>query len=129
MAFNTEAEAKAAGQKVKEKLGGGRWRVRVWENLGWHFDVRLGQLVVREQGRGFVASLEDPDGGGTPYYRHTVACFHTPIQAVNGCLKFAQHVLDEHIKTEQGLIDQARALLPRRFEESRKYRERVTPQH
>lgn len=57
-----------------KKLGGG-WMIRVWENLGWHFEVYRGCLKVHPQQRRVykAAGRSVVEPGGTIY-------FDTPVQ-------------------------------------------------
>ena len=41
------AKAKADGKKLAARMGKG-WRVRTWENLGWHYSVANKICVVHE---------------------------------------------------------------------------------
>lgn len=46
MNFNSEREAQAFGRKIKKKLKGKGWKIRVWENLGWHVAWHLGRVSL-----------------------------------------------------------------------------------
>jgi hypothetical protein len=71
--YATRAEAQAAGRAVKERLAGRGWKVRVWENLGWHWAVHKGPLQIYpaayRSGRGLLTTLCSatwPDPGDRP---------------------------------------------------------------
>ena len=61
---NTQAEARARaeGNKVLRSLGGRPWRLRVWENLGWHWSCELGN-------KGEISIY--PSGGGLSVFAST----------------------------------------------------------
>jgi hypothetical protein len=49
MYFKKAAQARKAGEAVQARLNDKfreGWELRVWENLGWHFDCRLGTMTV-----------------------------------------------------------------------------------
>ncbi len=63
-------EARAAAAKLC-KLLGPAWKPRIWENLGWHYEVRLATMTVYtatpgyyhafyEAGQQFTATAGDP---------------------------------------------------------------------
>jgi hypothetical protein len=71
--YATRAGAQAAGLAVKERLAGRGWKVRVWENLGWHWALHKGPLQIYpaayRSGRGLLTALcaaAWPDPGGHP---------------------------------------------------------------
>lgn len=56
--------ATAAAEKLAVKLGEG-WEPRVWENLGWHWEVLRGEIAVRFMpfSRVYVASFGSLEAG------------------------------------------------------------------
>ncbi|MCK5613437.1 hypothetical protein KAR91_66820 [Candidatus Pacearchaeota archaeon] len=38
-------EAKEKARRLANRLGKG-WRIRVWDNLGWHWEVRKGKINI-----------------------------------------------------------------------------------
>ncbi len=49
--MNTKKQAEAAGAKLLKKLKGKGWKIRVWENLGWHCAAHNGALTVHYDSR------------------------------------------------------------------------------
>lgn len=48
------AEAKSKAIAVAKRLGPG-WSIRVWENLGWHWEVNAGAVSISRTGYAFIA--------------------------------------------------------------------------
>lgn len=42
----TKSQATIAGKRLLKKLRGDKWRLRVWENLGWHYAVETDRIAV-----------------------------------------------------------------------------------
>jgi hypothetical protein len=62
----TKIEATKAGKVLLKKLGKG-WRLRVWENHGWHYSATRGPIAVHTHGAEYFALIDsDPKcaGGG-----------------------------------------------------------------
>ena len=39
--FNTRSEAKKAGLRALSKMKSKEWKIEVWENIGWHFNLQV----------------------------------------------------------------------------------------
>ena len=51
-----KAAAIELGRKLVESMPGTGWRLHVWQNLGWHYSVRRGDLqVMPSSGGGYAA--------------------------------------------------------------------------
>lgn len=59
MNFDSERQAKAFGKKILPTLKGKGWKMRVWENLGWHVKWCLGRINLH---------VHDYRGGDGPEY-------------------------------------------------------------
>lgn len=46
--MKTKLEARRAALVLKKKLEGRGWKIRVWENIGWHYAVETDRLSVNE---------------------------------------------------------------------------------
>lgn len=100
MSYKTEAEAKAAGEKLLARMKGKDWRLRVWENLGWHISVINWPVAVYEfdyDGEiSYHTSMSDvpcKDVAGTPLYLcpdDEDRYFSDPNKAIEAQLKFAR---------------------------------------
>jgi len=42
----TKKQAERAGRALLKKMHGTQWKLRVWENLGWHYSVETINLSV-----------------------------------------------------------------------------------
>ena len=45
MSFNTEGLARKAGSAILDLMPNG-WKLRVWNNLGWHYSLEKGPICV-----------------------------------------------------------------------------------
>ena len=78
MGYITRQGAVEAGKAAKARLDKRwpKWKLRVWNNLGWHYDLRLGPISLSESsGGGYFCmvseSLEsDGTGGFWPEFPH-----------------------------------------------------------
>lgn len=109
MINNTKDIAKTRGQKLVNRLikkTGGKWKLRVWENLGWHFHAECGSIQVNQSGIRKYWTLMSDDithaGGGCTLwslddkvfpYRGVPECFSTPEEAVLAQLQEAKKVV------------------------------------
>ena len=64
--MKTEKQAQQAGQLLLGKMRGTGWKLRVWENLGWHYSVSAGPVCVHESADGgfFALVSDDPEKAG-----------------------------------------------------------------
>ena len=78
--------AQASATALALPLGLG-WTPRVWENLGWHYEVRspCGRLSVHPSGAGFIAFLGEPGGIGGRWAQHG----DTPREAIDATVAAA----------------------------------------
>lgn len=94
----------------------GNWKVRVWENLGWHSSIvsNGGHLTIYifryDDGEGSYHTAYDPEGkhGGTPMpYSVGKTNFKDPNEAVRAQIKQVRKVLDKEIKGFQTVLQAA----------------------
>lgn len=92
-------EANRKGNALLKKLKGHGWRLNVWENLGWHYSVELGDAK-----RGGISVRCGDDGkfwcliGNTPDYgnyqwSHGHHSYRDPNRAVNHALNTAKRAV------------------------------------
>lgn len=69
MSYKTRQSATKAGKSAKARLDKRwpKWKLRVHENLGWHYDLRLGPISLSESvGGGYFCMVsESPESDGT----------------------------------------------------------------
>lgn len=79
------------------------WTTRVWENLGWHYEVRspCGRLSVHPgSGAGFTAFLGAPGGIGGRWAEHG----NTPQEAIDRTVAVATAEYNEIGSILEGLV-------------------------
>jgi len=84
--------AKEKARKLKERLGGEGWLTRIWENLGWHYEVRHPKshlIVTPKANGGYVALIEGFRGDGL--HAHTAAN-RALVRAMNMSRRLAELV-------------------------------------
>ena len=60
MIYETKAEAQKAGKALLKRMKGKGWKLDVWDNLGWHCEVRNGPIEVCDSyGNGYMALMSD----------------------------------------------------------------------
>jgi hypothetical protein len=89
----TKKEAMQAAKALRKKMTGRNWKIRVWENLGWHYQVHRSRISVLEaiDGRGnrryYTSCSMATDGIGTPVeWSVRKPSFTDPNQAVQAQL-------------------------------------------
>lgn len=87
-----------------EKTYGGEWSIRVWENMGWYYNVSCGVLVVHPYQHG-----TKPPSGGTVFF-NGVHQFVTDYRSDprNGIVK----VVDRATRFAMQLQDEVAEVLP-----------------
>lgn len=73
-------------------LGGSGWRIRVWENLGWHWQVNRGAMQVRGYGEGYMVTTQI---AGTCL--STERYYKSPRKGVLQVLKLAREIVHEAV--------------------------------
>lgn len=75
MRFATKKKAEKFGKEILKKLKG-KWRMRVWENIGWHADWSHGRITLHAinlgSGPQFSCLISDSDehSGGAMMYSY-----------------------------------------------------------
>jgi len=100
--MNTKLYCEQRGKEIADRLierVGGDWKVNVWENMGWHFNVQCGTLSISECVNGYknknnkfyyyimVSKDEDNiDTGHSPIQNLIKNSCKTPEQAVKNAI-------------------------------------------
>jgi hypothetical protein len=108
-------KASHAARKLAKRLGRG-WKPRVWENLGWHFEVVRGPLRIHQYQHGtgprYYRSAFCPDGGpGTPSEVYVNETFSTPQAAIRAQVAAVHREYGRWQKACQALAGVLAALL------------------
>lgn len=86
------------GTQLLNRMEGKGWRLRVHENLGWHYRVTSGPLYVGENGDGTCWAMvsDDPKTAGSGLGMWTTKDIRTkdPNKAARAALKAAKVVVD-----------------------------------
>lgn len=100
MIQKTKREAQQQGEFLRNRMKRpNNWKVNVWENQGWYFELKkkAGYLRVHQYGPtsfGTSLGIDSLDDGGTPMYLSTEqVTFADPEEGVAAQLK----VLRDHI--------------------------------
>jgi hypothetical protein len=96
----THAEYLKARHAARDlcKLLGPAWRPRVWENLGWHYQVGLLNMTVAPSGSGYWASYEV----GSNQFEGRDA---DPRKAVVRAYLKGQTLIDKVVASNKALLD------------------------
>lgn len=99
----TKSEATLAAKKLLAQMTGRGWKIRVWENLGWHYSVETNRVAVYPSLGGKFHCLLKPHytlfGSDPRHYRN-------PNSAVENCIAIAQDKLNSY----QYILNEARLL-------------------
>ncbi len=105
MPYDTEKEARKAGKELLKRMKGKRWKLEVWNNLGWHCMVRNGPVQVHLDnycGKDYSClisdNLRDPSGGNIEWTTQDSKHFTDPNKAVAHELKSARKYLNRWTK-------------------------------
>jgi len=106
MAYDHEHEAEEAGGYALLLMSDpNKWKLEVWENLGWYFCLKNGPVSVYQHKDGYscliASNVNDPHGGG-PWTRGTSVFQKTPMGAVRrASADFRRYVLNERLRFVQ----------------------------
>lgn len=98
----TKDQATSEARKLVKKLGKG-WKIRVWENMGWHYSAIAldGHLTVHPSSSGnlYFCLLSDGDYAGSGscnwYDAHH---YEDPVEAVEATITLALNFAEETSK-------------------------------
>lgn len=97
MSWTTKAAAKKAGEALRKKLKGKGWKIRVWENIGWHLSAQLGRMTVHGV-PGNWWTLLGKGSAGEIFWSPRCKGFQDPNAAVRHQLKIANAFLSKQTK-------------------------------
>lgn len=102
MNYRTRREATVAGKKLLARMRGEGWKLRVWENLGWHISVSSGPISVYEyvglSGNRYHALVSDEPntaGWGAPFWGAAYVG-RDPNRVVGRAVKQVEKVVTRH---------------------------------
>ena len=100
--MQTKAEATAAAKRCLKKMRTSGWKIRVFENMGWHWRLQNGYLAVADVGYGkstgrYHAMMSSVSGAsGTPSWWYCDATSTDPNKVIRlqlrRALEFANHI-------------------------------------
>jgi len=111
----TKHEATQQGRRLLRRMEGTGWKLRVWENIGWHYEVQNGGIeiyvstVFRTPRYSVLLHEGDTPGGGSIFW-YTNRDFHDPNLAVMAQLLHAQ----KFVTMLQGGLDALKARLAKK---------------
>ena len=101
----TQEDAQKKANVMLKLMKGNGWRTRVWENLGWHYDVHNYALTVsisdikKDDEKTYWCGLasDEDKAGGTPVFWHDEEhqTFKDPNEAVKRQLMLAREFVDK----------------------------------
>ena len=99
-AYKNAVESAKATVKLMQPQKG--WKIRVWENLGWHWEIKKGNLEVHfsHPSRQYWATLSEDGGSGDSFDTNFTAYCTDPNRAVEHKLQIANN----YIKKLQQII-------------------------
>ena len=109
--MDTKAQAIKKAKELLGKMKTKGWKIRVWQNLGWHHSVInygiqvIGPSGCREEKYSCYLSNEK-DGGGSPTYWHDRNSYINPNEAVTKQLAKA-HEFVNGLQDHLGLVEKS----------------------
>ncbi len=94
-----KAEATKKAKALLKRMKTKGWKARVHENMGWHYSILNGGLVVHtsywKNKYSYSAMLgSDPGSGDGVWTRYPGRNFTDPNKAVQDCVEHARQILD-----------------------------------
>lgn len=97
----TEAQARFHGNLLKERLGPEIWELKVWENFGWHYNLRAGGISISADhssgGIKYGALIGDRGSGYGEWHVQDGWRNADPIEAMRVSLQKAREVTDQRL--------------------------------
>ncbi len=100
--MKTQNEARKAAEALQKKMHNSHdWKVRVWENLGWHYEIRNGPLSLLNSPRSvpvrylcMMSEDKDTDGSGAHVWSSHDYWDEDPNAAVRLQVEYARGIID-----------------------------------
>jgi len=105
--MNTKKEAALKGKKLLKQMAGRGWKLRVWENLGWHYCVNSGPVSVYpsyNEGNFFCLISTDPKKagfGGSAWTNSSASPHKNPNQVVWEAFENMSQVVDKYLAVKK----------------------------
>lgn len=90
--------AVSKSERLQKRMGPG-WKTRVWENLGWHYELTQGPISLSESDGEYIALINnDPKeaGGGLSLWTDLSKRSREPKEAVRLAVKYMQNIVQQH---------------------------------
>lgn len=105
----TKKEVTRKGRVLLKLMRGKGWKLRVWENMGWHYSVVSGPISVHptlwsDETYYFSMISDDPKraGGGAGIWTSSgLATRKDPNQSVKVSYKIMDSVVERHIQVRE----------------------------
>jgi len=84
----TKNEAEKAGQELLGKMKDPNWKLRVWQNLGWHCEISNGPISIsyhpESQNPYLILMSDDPrrNGVGAIFWHMDKSSFKDPLVCI-----------------------------------------------
>ena len=96
--MKTKEEAESGAEVLLKKMTTPGWKIRVWENLGWHFEITKHSMAIHfsehpGQYHTYLNSGSTPGGGS--HYWHQPYYSDDPNEVYERQLEVAQQFIDE----------------------------------
>ncbi|MBK7362697.1 MAG: hypothetical protein IPJ01_10415 [Micavibrio sp.] len=103
--------AKELADYLKKELGG-NWKPRVWNNIGWYYNVHLGSMSVSFHFNKYSCLISDGvnGGGGMGYWSKSFCSFPNPKKAV----EFAMKNANEFVKKVTDIMQKNKDLISKK---------------
>lgn len=99
---------KTAAEALLKRMKGKGWKVRIWENIGWHYCVENGPLSVHASGDGMFDCLLGVKGTGEGLWNGPGDPRHSdPNEVVRLQIEHAKAKFKALVAHYQGFIDAA----------------------
>jgi hypothetical protein len=125
MTYSSKAAAQKRAEQLRKQMQGKGWKIRVHENMGWHFNLRLGPVQLHEEsmnGKKWYFCLIGTDlvsSGGlamwTDSEAHQRASSKDPNKCVQHAIEFARAIINMHsdnLKIAEDMLAKAKQTRP-----------------
>jgi len=102
MTLQPEKDAIEKANALKSKMTGKGWKIRVWQNLGWHYSIYSGNVAIHpacafktKKYFACVSNLTDDPPVSALALWHEVKLFENPNDAAEHAVKKAREAVAE----------------------------------
>lgn len=93
--YETRENARTAAKACLRRMKTGGWKIRVWRNISWYWELRCGNLTVNRGVVGYNCYLRTNEGLGGASFWHDHQTYQDPNEAVREQLKKARKFVRE----------------------------------